>query len=355
VNNGPVQVVSTITAQPIKDILASMRVIYGGVSYSELMGYPTDQLTNEYIFPYYNNVAFNSQLRVGNLGVVLTTITDTLGTTVIDSYTLGAGLATRINYAGQNDGPLRVSSSATNILATTRVLYGSNSYSELMGYPVDQLTNEYIFPYYNNVALNSQLRVSNLGVVPTTITVTLGTTVIDSYTLGAGLATRINYAGQNDGPLRVASSATNIISTIRALYNTNSYSELMGYPVNQLTEEYWYPVYDNVSLNSQLRVSNVGAGSTAITVYSGGTQIDTYSLAAGAATRKNYTGEDDGPLQVVSDPEPILSTTRMLYTTPSFSSYYEMTGFPGNQLTTDYWFPWYNNTAFSSQLRFGIP
>src|SRR5215216_5325002 len=145
----------------------------------------------------------DSQLRVSNVGGVTTTINVYLGSnpTPIDSYSLAAGGATRKNYAGKNGGPLRVTSSASDILSTIRVLYGGTSYSELMGLTVEQLTDEYLFPYYNNVA-------------------------IDSYSLAAGGATRKNYLGQNSGPLRVTSSASDILSTIRVLYGGASYSEL---------------------------------------------------------------------------------------------------------------------------------
>jgi stress response protein SCP2 len=324
-----------------------------------MMGYPTDQLTNEYVFPYYNNTAIDSQLRVSNLGGASTTINVYVGSspTPIDTYVLAAGAATRKNYAGVNNGPMRVTSSATNIITTIRVLYGGLSYSELVGFPANQLTNEYIFPYYNNVAMDSQLRVSNMGGSTTTINVYVGSspTPIDTYTLAAGAATRKNYAGVNSGPLRVTSSATNILTTIRVLFGSLSYSELLGFPVNQLTTAYSYPIYDNVSIDSQLRVSNVGNASTTITIYSGSTQIDSYSLAAGAATRINYSGVNNGPLRVVSSSQPILTTTRMLLYSPGFSSYYEMTGMPDNQLHTEYVFPWYNNTAMSSQVRFAVP
>jgi hypothetical protein len=321
------------------------------MSYSEMMGLPKEQLSKEYWFPYYNNVAMDSQLRVSNVGGANTTIQVYLGQDKIDEYTLAAGGATRKNYTGRNSGPLRVTSSASNILATTRVLYNKNSYSELMGLPVEQLAKEYLFPYYNNVAMNSQLRVSNVGGADTTITVYLGTSPIDSYPLSAGGSTRKNYTGRNSGPLRVTSSASDILTTVRVLYDNNSYSELMGFPTGQLSQSYWYPVYDHMTLDSQLRVSNVGTDVTTITVYAGGKQIDSYSLNAGAATRKNYA-QNNGPLYVVSSSQPILTTVRTLY---SGGSYYEMTGLPEEQLSTQYFFPWYNNTAMSSELRFAIP
>ena len=78
-------------------------------------------------------------------------------------------------------------------------------------------------------------------------------------------------------------------------------------------------------------------------------------MAAGAASRKNYTGINDGPLHVTSSASDILSTVRLLYVTPGFNSFYELTGLPGDQLTADYWFPWYNNVAFNAQLRIAAP
>jgi hypothetical protein len=350
-NAGPLQVSSTNAMS----IVASQRVLYSGVSYSEMMGLPKEQLGKDYVFPYYNNVAMDSQLRVSNVGGADTTINVYLGgsLTPIDSYFLAAGGATRKNYQNQNSGPLRVTSTSSNILTTIRVLYGTYSYSELMGYPASQLGKDYVFPYYNNVAMDSQLRVSNVGGADTTIKVYLGgnPTAIDSYFLAAGAVSRKNYQNQNSGPLRVTSTSSNILTTIRVLYDNNSYSELMGYPAGQLEQEYWYPVYNNSALDSQLRVSNLGTADTTITVFAGSTQINSFTLAAGAAVRNNY-GYNTGPLHVLSSSQPILTTVRLLY---NGASYYELMGLPGSQLSTQFYFPWYNDYAMDSELRFAVP
>jgi hypothetical protein len=60
-------------------------------------------------------------------------------------------------------------------------------------------------------------------------------------------------------------------------------------------------------------------------------------------------------LHVVSSSQPILSTVRELYTTSAFSSFYELMGMPKTQLSTQYYFPWYNNAAMNSELRFALP
>jgi hypothetical protein len=131
------------------------------------------------------------------------------------------------------------------------------SFSELMGYPVNRLATEYWYPVYDNVGLDSQLRVSNVRSGVTTITVYAGSnsTPIDSYQLGGGEASRKNYT-VNTGPLHVVSSSEAILTTIRLWYTGGgvpSYYELMGFPDNRLTTRYWFPWYNNVDLNTQIR------------------------------------------------------------------------------------------------------
>ncbi len=234
-------------------ILSTIRVLYGGSSYSEMMGFPNNT-TNDFYFPWYNDVAMDSQFRVSNLGSTSTTITVYLHGSLIDTFTLAAGAAVRRNYAGQNSGPMHVSSSSAPILATIRVLYGGWSYSEMMGFP-NAATTDFWFPWYDNVGADSQFRVSNLGASPTTITVYLAGTQIDSFSLAAGAAIRKNYASQNSGALHITSSGgVPILPTIRILYGGSSFYELMGYPGNALTWEQYFPWYNDVAMDAQMRI-----------------------------------------------------------------------------------------------------
>lgn len=38
-----------------------------------------------------------------------------------------------------------------------------------------------------------------------------------------------------------------------------------------------------------------------------------------------------------------------------WAAHLEMMGLPDGQLSTRYFFPWYNNTAINSELRFAVP
>ena len=369
INNGPVRVVST-NGIPI---VASERVAYspnGGTtwtSYSELMGLPYNQLTTSYTFPWYNNVDLNSQLRFGNVGTANTTVTVTIGGIVRGNYPLAPNQSTRISYPGLDGGPVKVTSSGNvPIIASMRVAYfnGSKwtSFSELMGLPSNKLTNSYIFPWYNNLDLNSQLRFGNVGTSPTTVTVTIGGVFQGNYNLIPNESKRVSYTGLDGGPVKVTSSGNvPIIASMRVAYFNGSawtdFSELMGLPISSLSTRYSFPIYNNVNLNSQLRFGNVGNITTTVRVTINGILKGTYNLAPNASQRVSYAGLDSGPVVIQSSGNvPIIASERVAYFNGSvWTSFAEMMGLPQSQWTTIYLFPWYNNVDINSQLRFGVP
>ena len=46
-----------------------------------------------------------------------------------------------------------------------------------------------------------------------------------------------------------------------------SFSEMMGLPNSQLDTTYWLPWYNNVDLDTQLRIGNVSGSPATVTVY----------------------------------------------------------------------------------------
>src|SRR5688572_31362290 len=150
-----------------------------------MMGLPTGQLTDTYWFPWYNNVDLDTQLRFGNVGSASTDVTITVGSTDYGPYTLAAGASTRISLPGVNDGPVTVhSTDGVPIIAAERVIYKVNgtstSFSEMMGLPDGQLTDTYYFPWYNNVDLDTQLRIGNVSGSTATVHVDRKSTRLNS-------------------------------------------------------------------------------------------------------------------------------------------------------------------------------
>jgi hypothetical protein len=367
VDNGPVRVQST-NGVPI---VASERVSYfngsAWTSHSELMGLPVNQLTTSYTFPWYNNLDLNSQLRFGNVGTATTTVTVTIAGVFKGNYTLLPNESRRVSYPALDKGPVKVTSSGgVPIIASLRVAYfdGSawTSFSEMMGMPSPKLTNSYVFPWYNNLDLNSQLRFGNVGGATTTVTVTIGGVFKGNYTLLPNTATRISYPALDSGPVKVTSSGNvPIIASMRVAYFDGSawsdFSEMMGLPLSSLSSHYSFPVYNNVDLNSQMRFGNVGSAPTTVTVTINGVLKGTYNLNPNQSRRVSYNGMNSGPVVVQSTGGvPIVASERVAYFNgTAWSSFAEMMGLPQAQLSTTFVFPWYNNLDLDTQIRFGVP
>jgi hypothetical protein len=86
------------------------------------------------------------------------------------------------------------------------------------------------------------------------VEVYIGEVLQGSYTILPGEKETPKYQNTVDGPVRVVSTnGVDIFASERSLYK-NSFNEVMGYPVDQLTTEYWFPWYDNVGMKTWVLV-----------------------------------------------------------------------------------------------------
>ncbi|HET9907905.1 MAG TPA: hypothetical protein VFQ23_14735, partial [Anaerolineales bacterium] len=282
----------------------------------------------------------------------------------------------RYGFPGVDNGPAEVrSTNGVDILPALRVIWREpgirTSYSEMMGLPVEQLSSEYWFPWYNNMdvaSMDQGFRIANVDTVNSnTVEVWVGTSKLDTVTLTPGESIRKGYAA-NNGPARVVCTSCNplgasdrILAALRVIWkepgSRYSYSEMMGLPVEQLSTEYWYPWYNNLdvaSMDQGFRIAIVnGSGDNTVQVLVGGVQVGTnITLVPGASVRVGYP-VNDGPVQVrcttCSGAEKIITSLRVIWKEPGFrATYSEMMGMPLEQLSTTYWFPWYNNADVNS-------
>ena len=369
VNTGAVKLEST-NALPF---LAAEQVIYRingtNISFSEMMGLPDSLLDTTYWLPWYNNVDLDTQLRIGNASNSSAAVHVYLGGVEMTGspFTLAPGASTRLGFPGVNNGPVKIESDhGVPIVAAQRLIYTVNglpvSFSEAMAIPNSQLSTTYWLPWYNNVDLNTQLRIANVSGSPAAVTVTIGGQQMPGspFNLAAGASIRLSFAGINNGPVKIESTQ-NIVAAERVIYKVNgtntSFSEMMGVPDGQLDTTYWFPWYNNVDLDTLLRLANVSSSSATVHVYIGGVEMtgSPFTLAPGANMRLSFAGVNNGPVKIVSDQD-ILVGARVIYrvngTNTSFS---ELMGLPDSQLNTTYWLPWYNNVDLNTQLRFDMP
>jgi hypothetical protein len=209
-------------------------------------------------------VDLDTQLRIGNVSESAATVHIFIGTTEVtpvEGITLPAGGSTRLRYAGVNNGPVKIVSDQ-NIVAAERLIYKVNgvntSFSEMMALPENQLDMTYWLPWYNNVDLDTQLRFANTTNSTASVHIYIGGVEMQNspFTLLAGESTRQSFAGINTGPVKIVSNVPVVVAE-RLIYRVSgvrtSFSEMMALPNNQLDATYWFPWYNNVDLDTQLR------------------------------------------------------------------------------------------------------
>jgi hypothetical protein len=349
VTNGPVKVTGTTS------IFTSQRAVYGN-SFNELSGFPANQLTTDYWFPYYDDVNMSTWLMIGNPDPAQSAHVEVYIGNSSTPYTYdiphGQSVLPKYKIAG---GPVEVkSTNGVDIFTSQRAAYG-NSFNELMGFPADQLTTNYWFPYYDDVNMSTWLMIGNPDPALTAhVEVYIGNSITPYRTYdiphGESILPKYQIAG---GPVQVKSTnGVDIFTSQRAAYGS-SFNELMGFPANQLTTDYWFTYYDDVNMSTWLMIGNPDPALTAhVEVYIGNSITPyTYDIPHGQSVLPKYSIAN-GPVRVKStNGVKIFTSQRVAYG----SSFNELMGFPANKLTTSYWFTYYDDVSMSTWLMIGKP
>jgi hypothetical protein len=95
-----------------------------------------------------------------------------------------------------------------------------------------------------------------------------------------------------------------------------------------------------------------GSQEADVDIYIAGRLMGTYRIPSGGRVTPQYPGVMDGPVRVVSrNGVPIFVSQRVHYG----GSFNEVMGYPSDQLTTEYWFPWYDQLNMSTWILVGNP
>ena len=351
INSGPVKVSST-NALPI---LTSQRAIFGN-SFNSIVGYPADQLTTDYWFTSYDDLGMITYLVIGNPHPSNTAEVDVyIGGNKMNAapYAIAPGQRIFPRY-GINAGPVHVvSTNGVNIFTSERTKFG-NSFNEVMGYPGNQLTTDYWFTSYDDLGMITYLVIGNPHVTLTAeVDVYIGGVKKNAvpYSIAPGERIFPRY-GMNVGPVQVVSTnGVNIFTSERSKFG-QSFNEVLGYPANQFTTDYWFTSYDDLGMITYLVIGNPHPTLTAeVDVHIAGTLENTYSIAPGQRVFPRY-GLNSGPVHVVStNGVDIFTSERAKY----LSSFNEILGLANNQLTTDYWFTSYDDLGMTAYLAIAAP
>jgi hypothetical protein len=331
------------------------------------MALPDSQLNTTYWLPWYNNKDLDTQLRFGNVSSSTATVRVYIGGREVreSPFTLAPGASTRQSFAGVNDGPVKIVSNV-EIVAAQRIIYKVNniptSFSEMMALPSSLTNTTHWLPWYNNVSLDTQLRLANVSTSTATVRVYIGGQEMPGspFNLPRGQSIRKSFPGIDGGPVKIVSTAK-IVAAERVIYEVNgvdtSFTELMALSNSQVGRTYWLPWYNNVGLDTQLRIANLSTSMATVRVYIGGREMpgSPFNLPRGQSIRQSFAGVNAGPVKIVSTQD-IVAAQRIIYKVNNVpTSFSEMMALPSSQLSTSYWLPWYNNIDLDTQLRFGVP
>ncbi len=275
-----------------------------------------------------------------------------VGGSLMGSYGIASGGRMTPQFNVLN-GPVDVQGS-TMLFASERVHNGTGFINEVLGVPTNQITNEYWFPWYDNLTMQTWILVGNPS--------TSDTAHVHIYIAG----TDMNPAGYDIGPLDKITptfpvlngpvhivSDKNVFASERVHTAQGFVQETMGYPNNRLTTEYWFPWYDNLSMSSWILVGNPSTTLTAhVHIYIAGTDMNPagYDIGPGGRIIPTFPVLN-GPVRIFSD-KPVFTSERVHNSTGFVQ---ETMGYPNNRLTTEYWFPWYDNLDTMEWILVGRP
>jgi glucose/arabinose dehydrogenase len=258
------------------------------------------------------------------------------------------------------NGPANAASiNAQKIFASERQIY-KGSFAESMGIPYTDLTTDYWFPWYDAATMSTWITVAAPGTnsVNAMVDIYIGTSKMNSipYDVPVGGEVHPIFPGTFNGPVHVVSTnGENIITSERQIFKS-TFAESMGIPGDQLTTDYWFPWYDGTTMNTWITVAapSTNAADAVVDIYIGTTKMNatSYVIAAGAQVHPIYPGTFNGPVHVVStNSQDIITSERQIFN----NSFAESMGIPGNQLTTEYWFPWYDGMTMSTWVTVAAP
>lgn len=294
--------------------------------------------------------------------VFITNLDVYVGAAKQDSYYLYSDNVLIDYYPSLLDGPVRATSTIGENFFTSQRVTSGDSYNELMGYPVNQLTTEYWFPYYDhgypNVAgsnMRTWILVGNAsGTLTANVqiyiggvlqTVPLSDPPTTTFTIAPSGNITPRWIGLQGGPVRVVSTnGVPIFASKRVFTSTsNAFDENLGYPANQFTTEYWFPWYDDISMTNNILVGNTSSSQSAsVQIFIAGVLKGSYTIPANGVIQPRYNGLRGGPVQVRST-NGVNIVTSQKSVSGLQKSYSEVMGYPFNQFTTTYWFPWYDH------------
>jgi len=282
----------------------------------------------------------------GSTASVSVTIGSASSPLATDSFTIAAGASAYKNYPGVVGGPVHITSNQP-IWATQRIV-GWNSFKEVFGLPGDMASTEIYYTWYDMASASASwdaihfLNPSATSTAHVNVYIGGALKTVTPITIDPGGAAYVTYPSVIGGPVRILSDVP-IFSTQRVV-GWSDFDEVVGLPSWCVYTEHWFNWYDSVGASwDAIHFINLQASAATINVYIAGNQVESFTLNAGQATWKTYSGVSNGPVRVVST-VPIRVTQRIV----GWGGFKELYSVPTELMSATWYFNWYDTAATQS-------
>ncbi|MFA5802459.1 MAG: M4 family metallopeptidase [Thermoleophilia bacterium] len=324
---GPIKV-SSLDA---KSQVVSKRTLFGD-SFEEITAFAESRLDSHYYFTWYDQKSSDSLnwVLIANPGTSTVQADVFIGGNRMNPtpYSIAPGANVTPSYPGVRGGPVEVvayepgsPSVPRNVIASQRVLWSGN-FNEVFGIPEKELTNDYLFTWYDQKSHGAMdwVLVANPDAGNDLVAeiwiagnrMTNSATGNQYYEVPASGIITPQFPGKIGGPVEVrgynastynpdSPGAPNMsfYTTQRVLFGA-SFGETVGYGTNRLSSDYHFSWYDQRSAGSLnwVLVSNPTVTEVKAEVWIAGTMMEVLTIAPGATKTPTYGGVLGGPVEV---------------------------------------------------------
>ncbi|MHB8793726.1 MAG: hypothetical protein ACYC6O_10385 [Thermoleophilia bacterium] len=226
--------------------------------------------------------------------------------------------------------------------------------SALAAIPEAKLYNAY-FSWYDNVGAANWVLMANPSSSPTSVSFNLSVAG-QNQQLGAlpgmsagmvpnGSVLYSQYPGLKGGPVTAGAGAKALVSQ-RILWG-NSLEEVVGTDESRLSDNYYWPWYDQKTPGylDWVMLSNPGTSKVTYEVKIAGAIVDTGAIEPGKSVSPSFAGIMGGPVEVKASGK-IIASQRVL--SAGGSDLTEMPGIPAGELSERYIWTWYDQSSAGS-------
>ena len=305
-----------------------------------------------YYFPNYKNAGdYQSSIVIGNMGSGSTDVEISVGGTIQQTATVAANESIEWSGAGNVYGLVQVKSlGGEPLVVTERVLY-KQSFSEVYA-TQNPGTNLYLSWYdYASPGAQSMIEIANPGVGSADVDVYVAGAYKGSYSIAAGGTAEASFPRLMDGPVKVTSTnRTPVVASMWTIWR-NSFNQSMGVPTDSLSDDYYFPNYDQSSLSGQsewiFMVNPNPSSSIYYEISMGGNLLGAGSISAGNTSSTTFPGNSGGPVEVRAWTDSSKTTPAIVFTTErlvtSNMDFEEFTGTPASTLSNTYYLSRFDN------------